>query len=112
MTDDRLPADLWVAAEMRRLSAQGVASYLLRRGDTAGGLVLVRLVADNRTCRLFSQSRDIDGALGWLAAHAGAAIDEKTADAYTERAVARDPDLWVIEVESRDGKLPFEGKIL
>ena len=112
MTDARLPADLWVAAEMRRLSAMGVASYLLRRGDASVGLVLVRLIGSDKACRLYSQSRDLDGNMGWLPAHESAAIDEKTADAYTERAVARDPDLWVIEVESSDGKLPFEGKIL
>ena len=62
-------------------------------------------------CRLLTQARNLDGELGWLAAFDGKAVPESEADAYIDRAVGRDPDLWVVEVESRDGQHPFEGKV-
>jgi hypothetical protein len=39
-------------------------------------------------------------------------MEEEEADAYIERAVKRDPDLWVIEIETRSGEHPFEGRVL
>jgi len=52
------------------------------------------------------------GRLGWLGALDGASVGEAEADAYIARAVTRDPDLWVVEIEDRAGRHPFEGKVL
>ena len=54
---------------------------------------------------------DLDGKLGWLGAFDGRLVPEAEAVAYIARAVARDPDLWVVEVEDREGRHPFEGKV-
>ena len=62
--------------------------------------------------RSLTQTRDPAGGLAWLAAKAGALTPETEADAYIARAVKRDPDLWVVEIESRGGEHPFEGRVL
>jgi hypothetical protein len=83
-----------------------------RKGEPKGGTVLLKLNLLEAGCRVLTQMRDLDGRLGWLPALKGATVPEAEADTYIARAVARDPDLWVIEIEHRDGRHPFEGTVL
>jgi hypothetical protein len=39
-------------------------------------------------------------------------VPETDADDYITRQTARDPDLWVVEVETRAGEHGFEGREL
>lgn len=110
--DDRLPTELWVKAHLRRCHAEAIPVAVLHKGDANGGTVLLKLLQREAGCRLLSQIRDAEGRLGWMSALGEAPVAEADADAYIERAVKRDPDLWVIEIESRDGRHPFEGKML
>jgi len=112
MTDDRLPTDVWVRAHLRRCHAEAVPATVVRRGERTGGSVILKLNQRAAGCRILTQSRDLDGRLAWLPALKGALVAEQEADDYIARAVARDPDLWVIEIEHRDGWHPFEGKQL
>jgi hypothetical protein len=111
MSNERLPTELWVQAQLRRFSAAGVGAYLVRRGDTERGTVLVRLVGREGT-RILTQVRDLDGKLAWMAVKEGAVLSNPDADAYVDRAVDRDSDLWVIEIETRDGENPFDREVV
>jgi hypothetical protein len=110
--DDRLPTETWVKAHLRRCHAEAIPVVVLHKGDRTGGTVLLKVLMREAGCRVLSQMRDMEGRMGWLSALGETPVEETAADAYIERAVARDPDLWVIEVESRDGSHPFEGKML
>ena len=61
---------------------------------------------------MLTQQRGLDGNLGWLAAFENKLVPEAEADAYIARAVKRDPDVWVVEVEDRAGRHLFDGKML
>ena len=77
-----------------------------------GGMVLLKINRLEQGCAVLTQTRDLSGRPAWLAAQSGALMPEADADAYIARAVKRDPDLWVVEIESRSGAHPFEGRVL
>jgi hypothetical protein len=110
--DDRLPTELWLKAHLRRLAFDAIPAYVTHKGSKTGGTVLLKLNQLDLGCRILTQARDAEGRLGWLGAKGGAFMPEAEADAYVARAVARDPDLWVVEIEDRQGRHPFEGKTL
>ncbi len=119
MSDDRLPTNVWVDAGLRRCSTENIPAVVRHKGDKMGGTVLLKItrtgidfasrseVASGACCRVLGQLRDIDGRLDWVATHDEDMIEEKAAEDYIARAVARDPDLWVIEVESDGTWHPF-----
>jgi hypothetical protein len=111
MSNDRLPTEFWVQSHLRRFNASGTGAYLLRRGDTERGTVLVRLVGREGT-RILTQVRDLNGKLAWMGVKEGVVLSNPDADAYVERAVSRDSDLWVIEVETRNDENPFDKEIV
>lgn len=110
--DDRLPSELWIKAHIRRCFSDGIPATVVHRGEKMGGMLLIKSNRLAAGCRLLSQTRDIDGKLAWMAALEGRTVDENEADAYIERAIKRDPDLWVVEIEHPQGWHPFEGKEL
>ena len=110
--DDRWPTHLLVMGQVRRCNDQGVPAYVLHKGEKMGGLILLKLNLLGSGCRVLMQQRDLDGNLGWMAVVGGAEpAEEAEADAYIERATGRDPDLWVVEIEHKEGWHPFEGQV-
>jgi hypothetical protein len=108
MSDERIATHLWVGAKLRRCSAEGTPAVVVHSGERMGGTVMLKVYQPGAGCRLMAQTRDLDGRLGWYKAHKEELVAEADADALIERAIKRDPDLWVIEVETRDGRTPFE----
>lgn len=112
MIDDRIPTHIWVMGHVRRSNAEGIPATVARKGDAMGGLLMLKINRLEHGVGVLSQMRDLDGRLAWLAAFDGRLVAEAEADAYIARAAERDPDLWVVEIEDREGRHPFEGKVL
>lgn len=108
----RLKARLWVQAALRQCGSQGIFAAVLRHGDDDAGVVLVKLNRGAAGCEVFTPVRDGAGRPCWLRATGPEPVAESEADAYLARQRGNDPDLWVIEVEDRDGRLPFLERIL
>ena len=111
MTDDRIPTSLWVEIHLRQLTTEGVPYYILNKGAPASGTVLLKINGRENGCLLLQQQRDAIGIMGWLKLFKDKAVEESEIDAYIARAVSRDPDVWVLEIEDRTLKNPFEGKV-
>lgn len=108
MSDARLPTELWVSAGLRQCSIEAVPAVVVHKGERQSGTVMLKLDRLDRGVVILMQQRDLDGKLAWIAANNGDAFTTADAHAYVERALARDPDLWVIEIEHREGWHPFE----
>lgn len=109
MTEARLPTEVWVMAQIRTGHADGMPAYVVRRGERMGGTVLVKLNLLGPGYRVLTQVRGPNGKLAWMSALGAEPRPEAEVEAYIAKAVSRDPDLWVIEVEHREGRHPFEG---
>ena len=111
MAEPRVKAGLWVKMALRLADIDGRPGAVLRRGDADAGGVLAVLRGRDGLCVL-SQIRDADGALAWMRATGPAPVDQSAVDAYVERQLKFDPDLWVVEFEAPDLRPPFEAKIV
>lgn len=99
----KFSTDIWVAALIRRAELGGGYAVVVRKGDARAGSVLVKVI--NRTdnsFRLYAEATRADGETIWM--RPSRAETEAELDAYVERARRIDPDLWVVEVEDRQGR--------
>ena len=106
----RIKAGIWIKMALRLGDIGSRPGVVLRRGDEDAGGVLVVLRARSGVCVL-SQIRAGDGDVGWLRATGPSPVEQSVADAYIERQIGFDPDLWVLEFESPDLLPPFGGSI-
>jgi len=98
----RLSAGLWVQAYMMRLQMEGIAVYVVARGDATAGAVLIKLATmDGRAVARQRSWDPMTGERVWMVMAEGPEAD---VDAAIARQRSRDPDLWVIEVEDRQGR--------
>lgn len=96
---------------LRLADLAGRSGVVLRRGDAdSGGVLCVLRGRDGLV--VLSQVRDAEGRPAWLRGSGAEPLDQASADAYVERQVRRDPDLWVLEFETPDLLPPFDAKIL
>jgi hypothetical protein len=107
----RVKAGIWVSMALRLADLAGRSGVVLRRGDPdSGGVLCVLRGRDGLV--VLSQVRDAEGRPAWLRGSGAAPLDQAAADAYVDRQVGRDPDLWVLEFDTPDFLPPFEAKIL
>ena len=97
----RLTSDFWVQAYIARLRLADIPVFVTSKGDETAGAVIVKLNTLDGQARAFHRSYDLDGNRVWAELAAG---EEAEVDAALGRQRGFDPDLWVIEVEDRDGR--------
>lgn len=98
----RLTAEIWVQAYLARLRLAAIPAYLRARGDPTAGAVMVVQSPMDGTARLFGRVPDLlTGERRWAVLAEGA---EAEVEAAIERQRRFDRDLWVIEVEDRQGR--------
>ena len=98
----RLASGVWVSAYLTRLRLVDIPAYVTAKGDPEAGAVVVKVALLDGSARAFERRSDLmTGARAWILLAEGPEAD---VDALVARTRARDRDLWVIELEDRQGR--------
>lgn len=98
----RLTTEIWIAAYLTRLRLATIPAFIVQKGDGTAGAVLVKLNTLDGRATCFQRSFDImSGERQWMVLVDG---DEAEVDASIGKQRGFDPDLWVIEIEDKDGR--------
>lgn len=98
----RLTSEFWVQAYLTRLRLADIPAFVTAKGDLTAGAVLVKLNTLDGQARVFQRSFDLmTGDRQWVVLAEGAEVE---VDASITSQRGFDPDLWVIEVEDRQGR--------
>jgi hypothetical protein len=106
----RLKSAIWVAAYLRRCHGAGTFAAMRRRGAEEAGAVFVKINRLDGTAELygpapqsaFDDAHPSDRAFVACLPHQP--VPESEAEDYLARQLRFDPDLWIIEVEDREGR--------
>ncbi|WP_421792280.1 DUF1491 family protein [Hyphobacterium sp.] len=77
---------------------------VLRSGDKDAGAILLRVSRLDGTADFYVPARDMEGQRIWTQPLGNAPVDEARIGQYCERRIEDDPDLWVVELEDREGR--------
>ncbi|MBS0384567.1 MAG: DUF1491 family protein [Proteobacteria bacterium] len=107
-----MKTEFWVSALIRRAEVAGAFAAVARKGDPDGGAVLVKVATMDGRARLYAPARAGEGDRIWLDLSAGSLGDgESDVDAYARKRAGTDPDLWVVEIEDKQGRPFLDGPI-
>jgi hypothetical protein len=103
----RLKSEIWVKAYLRRCAGAGLSSVVVRHGDDDAGAIYIRINRLDGTSVLFGpQPAGFSGAeedRRWVACLPEGGATDEAVEAYLKREAEFDSDLWIVEVEARDG---------
>jgi hypothetical protein len=98
----RLASGVWVSAYLTRLRLADIPAFVVARGDETAGAVLVKLNTLDGNAKAFQRSFDMmTGERTWMVLAEGV---EQDVDVSVTKQRSFDSDLWVIEVEDRQGR--------
>ena len=93
---------MWVSAYLTRLRLADIPAFVVVRGDETAGAVLVKLNTLDGNAKAFQRSFDMmTGERTWMVLADGI---EQDVDMSVAKQRSFDSDLWVIEVEDRQGR--------
>jgi hypothetical protein len=110
--EPRLKSRMWIQALIRRCDLAAIAAAVIARGDDDAGAILLKFSGRDGGCSVLTQVRRQDGELVWMRATGSDPVSEAEADSYIERQRRRDPDIWVIGVESGSAAAVLDGHII
>lgn len=104
----RLKTNIWVKAYLRLAISRGAFAAVVAHGDDDAGAIYVKVSRLDGTARLFGPAPAGHEALFGDRAFAAISGDDFQPEPKIDEMVGRerefDPDLWIVEVEDREGR--------
>jgi len=91
---------------LRRAQGAGAFAAVLRRGDADAGALWVIVRQDAVQFR-YTEQMGMSGAREW---YKDGPFDEAEILLRTNKAVDRDPDIWIVEIEDAQGRAFLDGE--
>ncbi|WP_442754323.1 DUF1491 family protein [Methylocystis sp. JAN1] len=106
----RLRSDIFAAALIRRAETQGAVAMLRRRGAAEAGALFIKLDRLDGRAAVYGpapQSEETPEGVDRLFSkvHKGDWVEPAEAEARLKREIMFDPDLWIVEIEDREGRV-------
>jgi|SRR6185436_2112865 hypothetical protein len=99
----RLKAGIFVRALIRRVQVEGASAFVVRSGAEEAGAIILKIAKLDGTIQVLNQARNAKGELVW-ARPIGDFVSEARAAEWCDKQVKFDPDLWILEIEDRQGR--------
>ena len=100
----RIKAELWIKAHIRKCNALAISATVVRRGDDQAGALIIKVNQLGPGCAVLVPVNTLDGGRKWRWALGENLVPEAEADAYIEKQLNMDPDIWILEIEDREGR--------
>jgi hypothetical protein len=100
---ERVLTQIWVQAQIRICDIRNIPIYVRHKGDPDAGTVLVKLNGFTEGSIILTQVTGADRS-EWMRAMGEAPVPDSYAEAYIERQLKWDADLWVLEIEDPKGE--------
>jgi len=105
----RLKSSIWISAYIRRCERNHAPAMVVRRGADSAGAIYIKVNRLDGWVTILApapQATFTDQAehRQWMPLREGQAMTEPDADKLLEREISFDPDIWILEVEDRQGR--------
>lgn len=108
----RIQSHIWVAAYIRTVASagadKGACALLVRRGEASAGAIYIKVSRLDRTAQLYSPAPSYYGndenERHWFREFGDEPQEEREVDAFLATQTKYDQDIWVIEVEDKEGR--------
>ena len=103
----RVTSSFWVAAYLRRCQIAGAFAAMRRRGAESAGAIFVIVERGDRRLDLYGPAPQSNFAAedgGRSFETLAAKSDRNTVEVRLRNEIRFDPDIWILEVEERDGR--------
>ncbi len=105
----RLKSSIWISAYIRRCEQSHAPALVVRRGEDAAGAIYIKVNRLDGSATILAPApqatfSDHPENRRWMPLRDGNAMPEPDADRLLEREISFDPDIWILEVEDRQGR--------